>query len=239
MNPRVKPHNLGLMTDPLLDCIELDPKGAHKATVIWLHGLGADGSDFVPIVPELGLPDDLGVRFVFPHAPVRPVTLNAGMRMRAWFDVLSLDRGADFNREHLEVSAVQLEALVERELDRGIPAERILLAGFSQGGVVALYTGLRHPRRLAGVLAISTHYPDSDPEPDRVRAEGSEANRGLPVFLAHGAYDPLIPLPFAERSRRAIEGAGYDVEWHTYPVAHAVCPEEIRDISTWLQTCFG
>jgi phospholipase/carboxylesterase len=161
------------------------------------------------------------------------------MRMRAWFDVRSLDRGPDFNREQLEVSGRQLEALMARELDRGIPSERIVPAGFSQGGVIALYTGLRYSKHIAGILAISTHYPDSDPEPDRVRAEGSEANRGLPVFLAHGAYDPLIPLPFAERSRRAIEGAGYDVEWHTYPMAHAVCPEEIRDISTWLQTRLG
>ena len=122
------------MSEPILDCIELDPKNAHRATVIWLHGLGADGSDFVPIVPELALPDELGVRFVFPHAPIRPVTLNAGMRMRAWFDVRSLDRGPDFNREQLEVSGRQLEALIARELDRGIPSDRIVPAGFSRGG---------------------------------------------------------------------------------------------------------
>jgi phospholipase/carboxylesterase len=223
------------MSDPLLDCIELAANNTHRASVIWLHGLGADGNDFVPIVPELDLPDGLGVRFVFPHAPVRSVTLNAGMRMRAWFDVHSLGRGGDFNREHLEVSARQLEALIQKELDRGIASERILLAGFSQGGAVVLHTGFRYPRRLAGILAISTYHPDLAPNSDRLPAERAEANRGLPVFLAHGELDPLIPVSLAERSRRAVEDAGYDVEWHTYPMAHAVCPEEIRDISAWLR----
>jgi phospholipase/carboxylesterase len=223
------------MSDPLLDYIELEAKNTHQASVIWLHGLGADGNDFVPIVPELGLPDGLGVRFVFPHAPVRPVTLNAGMRMRAWFDVHGLGRGGDFNREHLEVSARQLEALIQKELDRGIASERILLAGFSQGGAVVLYTGFRYPRRLAGILAISTYHPDLAPDSVRLTVESAEANRGLPVFLAHGELDPLIPLSLAERSRRAVEDAGYDVEWHTYPMAHSVCPDEIRDISAWIQ----
>lgn len=223
------------MSDPVLDCVELEPKNTHRASAIWLHGLGADGNDFVPIVRELGLPDGSGVRFVFPHAPFRPVTLNAGMRMRAWFDVYSLGRSGDFSREHLKVSACQIEALIDKELDRGISSERILLAGFSQGGVVVLYTGLRYPRRLAGILALSTYYPD----PDRLTAEASEANRGLPVFLAHGELDPLIPRSLADRSRRAIEEAGYDVEWHTYPMEHAVCPEEIRDISAWLRGRLG
>jgi phospholipase/carboxylesterase len=221
------------MSDPLLDCVTIEAKNAHRASVIWLHGLGADGNDFVPIVPELGLPDGLGVRFVFPHAPVRSVTLNAGMRMRAWFDIYSL--GGGFAREHLEVSARQLEALIQQELDRGISSERVLLAGFSQGGAVVLHAGFRYPQRLAGILAISTYHPDLAPDSDRLTLESAEANRGLPVFLAHGEHDPLIPFSLADRSRRAVEAAGYDVEWHSYAMAHAVCPEEIRDISAWLR----
>lgn len=223
------------MSDPPLDCIELEAKSTHRASVIWLHGLGADGYDFVPIVQELGLPDELGVRFVFPHAPIRPVALNAGMRMRAWFDIYSLGGGVNFNREELEVSARQLEALIQKELDLGIASERILLAGFSQGGAVVLHTGFRYSRRLAGILGISTYSHDLDLDSGRLTVEGSEANRSLPVFLAHGEHDPLIPFSLADRSRRAVEDAGYDVEWHGYAMAHEVCPDEIRDISAWLR----
>ena len=224
------------MSEPLLDCIEINAKKSHRASVIWLHGLGADGYDFAPIVPELGLPDELGVRFVLPHAPIRPVTLNAGMRMRSWFDIYSLGGGVNFNREELEVSGRQLEALIQNELDLGISSERILLAGFSQGGAVVLHTGFRYPRRLAGILGISTYSHDLDPDAGRLTVESAEANRNLPVFLAHGEHDPLIPFSIADRSRRAIEDAGYDVEWHAYAMAHEVCAEEIRDISAWLRT---
>lgn len=219
------------MSQQLLDCVELDPRGPVRSSVIWLHGLGADGNDFVPVVPELGLPEESGVRFVFPHAPIRPVTLNAGMRMRAWYDIKSMNVGRDIDREHIEASVDHLERLIERELDRGVESARILLAGFSQGGVVALYTGLRYPQRLAGIAALSTYHP----EPDLIGKKATEVNRGLPIFYGHGTRDPLIPLALAERSRQALEQAGYAVEWRTYPIEHSVSLEEIQDLSSWMK----
>ena len=218
------------MKEAPLDRIELDPEAPPRYSVIWLHGLGADGNDFVPIVPELGL-RELGVRFVFPHAPIRPVTLNAGMRMRAWYDIRSLASGRDVDRDHIEISSQQVERLIESELERGIESAHVLLAGFSQGGVVALHTGLRYPRRLAGIVALSTYYP----EPDRIEERASAINRGLSIFYAHGTEDPLIPLGLADSSRRALEQAGYAVEWHTYPMEHQVSLEEIRELASWMK----
>jgi len=211
----------------LLDAIEIETTPAPAASIIWLHGLGADGHDFEPIVPELGLPKSTAVRFIFPHAPVRPVTINGGARMRAWYDVTpdgQQDAGG------IRASQAHVEALIARERTRGISAGAIVLAGFSQGGAMALQTGLRHPERLAGILALSAYLP----LPDTLAQEASATNHDLPIFVAHGTQDPLIPLSWAKRSRDFLVGLGYAVEWHEYPMPHSVCAEEIADIGRWL-----
>ena len=200
--------------------------------MIWLHGLGADGHDFEPIVPELRLPDDLPLRFVFPHAPVRPVTINGGMQMRAWYDILSLDEEGRADAEGVHESSEILENLISLEVERGIAPGNIVIAGFSMGGAVAINTALHTGHRLAGLLALSTYLPI----PQEV--EHSESYRDLPVFMAHGAYDPVLPVEWGRLSRDRLQQAGFTVEWHEYPMAHAVCPEEIRDISGWLRRVF-
>jgi phospholipase/carboxylesterase len=213
-----------------MEFLELATGPSPSASVIWLHGLGADGHDFEPIVPELRLPPSLQVRFVFPHAPVRPVTLNNGMRMRAWYDILQLGGGAEDERGIRE-SESKIRALIQDEIDRGINASRIVLAGFSQGGAIALQTSLRYSSPLAGVLALSTYLPLAG----TLRAEMGEANRSVPIFMAHGEYDDIIPLARAEQSARALKDAGYRVDWHTYPMPHSVCPEEIAHIAAFLR----
>lgn len=218
------------MTEKLLDAVEIGAETA-RASVIWLHGLGADGNDFRPIVPELRLPAEAGVRFIFPHAPEQPVTLNGGMVMRAWFDLVSLDRGGRQDASGIRAAAGQVQALMARENERGVPDERIILAGFSQGGAVALHLGLRHPRRLAGILALSTYLPLQD----TVAEERSAANAETPIFMAHGVMDPVLDLRLGEQSRQELEALGYTVEWHTYPMAHAVCMEEILAIGKWIE----
>lgn len=218
------------MSESLLETVEVGPESA-RASVLWLHGLGADGHDFEPIVPELGLPADAAVRFVFPHAPPRPVTLNAGMRMRAWYDIYGLDREARQDEAGLAEAAGHTRALIAREAERGVPPQRLVLAGFSQGGAVALHTGLRHPERLAGIMGLSTYLPLRE----RLAEEASPANRRTPVFLAHGEYDPVLAFPLGTGSRDALQAAGYDVEWHQYPMEHQVCLEEIRTVGTWLR----
>lgn len=210
--------------------VEIETGPGPSAAVIWLHGLGADGHDFEPIVPELRLPRSQRVRFVFPHAPLRPVTLNSGSVMRAWYDMAIRDGGISIDREHLRESERLLHGLIRREQERGVRAARIVLAGFSQGGSVALYTGLRHTERLAGILALSTVLPAEESLMDEVQP----ANAGLPIFLAHGSADPLIPFPLAQRARAILEPRGFDLEWHAYPMEHAVCAEEVRDIARWL-----
>ncbi len=215
----------------LLDTIEIETAPAPRAAVIWMHGLGADGHDFEPIVPELGLPDSLPVRFVFPHAPIRPVTINAGMVMRAWYDVMSLGGTRREDEQGVRASQRGIEALIEREKTRGLVAGQIVLAGFSQGGAMALQTGLRHPERVAGLLVLSSFLP----LPDSLAAEASPANRDVPIFMAHGTHDPLIPLARARDSRDRLLALGYHVEWHEYPMPHAVCGEEIADLSAWLR----
>ncbi len=215
----------------LLETLEVETAPKPEACVIWLHGLGADGHDFEPIVPVLDLPEKPGVRFVFPHAPMQPVTINAGMVMRAWYDVYALDGVRREDEAGIRASQAQLEALVAREAARGIPAARLVLAGFSQGGAIALQTALRHPQRLAGVMALSTYLPLAA----TLAAEASPANRDVPIFMAHGTHDPMIPLHRGARSRDLLSGAGYRVEWREYPMPHAVCDEEIRDISAWLR----
>ena len=215
----------------MLETLELETGPSPKAAVIWLHGLGADGHDFEPIVPELDLPDALAVRFVFPHAPMQAVTINGGAVMRAWYDVYALEGQRREDETGVRASQARVEELIAREKARGVPAARLVLAGFSQGGAIALQTGLRHGERLAGIMALSTYLPVAS----TLAAEASPANRATPIFMAHGLDDPLIPIERATMSRRQLEAAGYAVEWHEYPMGHAVCMEEIADVSAWLQ----
>ena len=218
------------MPDTLLPAIELATGDAPKSSVIWLHGLGADGSDFVPVVDELGLPPQLAVRFIFPHAPMQPVTINSGFIMRAWYDVMNQDMSFREDEAGLRRSQQAIEKLIIKEQNRGIGASRIVLAGFSQGGAIALQTGLRHTERLAGIMALSSYLPLAS----TLAAEASDANRDVPIFMAHGTADPLIPLPLASLSREHLKQLGYQVEWHQYLMPHSVCQEEIRDIGRWL-----
>ncbi len=211
-----------------------DPVGA----VVWLHGLGADGHDFEPIVPELKLPESAPLRFVFPHAPVRPVTLNGGMAMRAWYDIFSLDRSAPQDEVGIRESAVTLNALVEHEHERGVPYERIVVAGFSQGGAIAMHMALRFPQPLAGLLALSTWMPLAEQLQADVLQSDAKQPMDLPVFLAHGSFDPMLPVAMGYESRTRLEALGFAVEWHEYPMMHAVCAEEIDDISRWLKSVF-
>jgi phospholipase/carboxylesterase len=209
-----------------MQAVEINTGPNPQASVIWLHGLGADGHDFEPIVPELELAQP--VRFVFPHAPVRPVTINQGMRMRAWYDILQLGGGPE-DEAGIRASQKLLEAMIAGEKNRGMRA--IVLAGFSQGGAIVLQTALRHPEALTGVLALSTYLPLHA----TLEAERSPANRELPIFMAHGQYDDIIPLARAEQSRKLLERLGYAVEWHVYPMPHSVSPEEIGAISAFLR----
>jgi phospholipase/carboxylesterase len=251
-----------------MDAIQIETGPRPEAAVIWLHGLGADGHDFEPIVPELELPKP--VRFVFPHAPIRPVTINNGMRMRAWYDIFQFGGGREDEQglrasqklvdEMIRAQGLPPEKIVLAGFSQGgaivlqaglryaerlagimalscylpiastVAAERIVLAGFSQGGAIALHTALREPRRLGGVLALSTYLPLAA----TLAKERSEANAGVPIFMAHGNADPVLPLALAERSRRALEDLGYSVDWHVYPMPHAVCPQEIAAIDRWL-----
>ena len=209
-----------------VQAVEIETGPDPQAAVIWLHGLGADGHDFEPIVPELELAEP--VRFVFPHAPVRPVTLNQGMRMRAWYDILQLGGGPE-DEAGVRASQKLVEQMIAAEKERG--ARKVVLAGFSQGGAIVLQTALRHPERLAGVLALSTYLPLHA----SLASERSPANRDVPIFMAHGQYDDIIPLARAEQSRKMLEGLGYPVQWHVYPMPHSVCPEEIADLSQFLR----
>jgi len=213
----------------ILDAIELETAPKPTTSVIWLHGLGADGSDFVPVVEALELPA-APIRFVFPHAPMQPVTINGGYVMRAWYDILGADLARREDERGVRASQQLVEALIEREKTRGSAAARIVLAGFSQGGAISLQTGLRHPERLAGILALSTYVPILT----SLAAETSQANRDTPIFMAHGTYDPIVPLAHASRSRDALVALGYPVEWHEYPMPHSVSPEEVADIGAWL-----
>ena len=223
-----------MATSGLLEAIEIETAPAPSASVVWLHGLGADGHDFESIVDELDLPPG-GIRFVFPHAPMRPVTINNGYVMRAWYDVFN-DAGVRREDEPgVRASQAAIEALIAREKARGSRAGRIVLAGFSQGGAMALQTGLRHPERLAGIMALSCFLPLAQ----TLSGEASAANRDVPIFMAHGVHDPLIPLERALAGRDALVKLGYRVDWHDYPMPHSVCAEEIDDISEWLGRVLG
>jgi len=213
----------------LLERIEMEPATEATAAVIWMHGLGADGHDFEPIVPELNLPATLAIRFIFPHAPVRPVSINNGDEMRAWYDFVP--HAESGSNQDIDESADQIRALINQEITRGIPSERIVLAGFSQGGVIALHTALRLEQRLAGVIALSTYLHDYR----RTEKERSDANLGIPILMIHGTQDPMIPIMQAATSRENLKRLGYDVRWQDYPMGHQVCMEEIEEISHFFQ----
>ena len=200
-------------------------------TVIWLHGLGADGNDFVPLIPELNLPESLSIKFIFPHAPVRPITLNNGYKMRAWFDVFSLDRANNAKEDDILTTVGWINQLIDAEIESGKKAEKILLAGFSQGGVIALQAGLRYPKRLAGIMALSTYIPFDE----SLLAQSNPHNKDLAIFAAHGLADPVIPVASWQDYVPKLEAAGFDVEAHSYPMEHSLCAEEIQHISAWLQ----
>jgi phospholipase/carboxylesterase len=217
-------------TKNTLSCVEVNPKTTPVASVIWLHGLGADGHDFENIVPELHLPENLPVRFVFPHAPMRPVTINNGYVMRAWYDIKQLDSFSNQDEAGICESEQTICSLIEHEKTLGIPCNKIILAGFSQGGAIALHTGLHYPEQLAGILALSTYLPLSE----QFQIETKRINQTIPIMMAHGTADPLIPIKFAEASRDLLTTNGYKVEWHTYPIQHSICPEEIQDIGKWI-----
>jgi len=212
-----------------------DPAGA----VIWLHGLGADGHDFEPIVPELRLPPGLPLRFVFPHAPVRPVTINGGMAMRAWYDILSFDRDGPADEQGIRASGEIVNGLLARERERGIPPERIVVAGFSQGGAIALHAALRYPAKLAGIMALSTYLPLADVFANEVLDDPACGFTDVPIFMAHGRYDPVLEFELGRESADYLERSGFRVEWHDYPMAHGVCPDEIGDIRRWLLAVVG
>jgi phospholipase/carboxylesterase len=211
-----------------LERIELVTGANPTAAVIWLHGLGADGHDFEPIVPELELPAAPAVRFVFPHAPIRAVTINGGAKMRAWYDIDP--RAPLAGDEDIRSSAASIEALIDEQVARGIPTKRIVLAGFSQGGVIALQLGLRYREPLAGIMALSTYLHDPEHVVDRISLD----NAGIPIFMAHGLMDPMIPITRAITSRETLRALDYPIEWHEYAMGHSVCLEEIKDISRWL-----
>jgi phospholipase/carboxylesterase len=211
-----------------LPCVELETREPADASVIWLHGLGADGHDFEPIVPELRLPGDAAVRFVFPHAPVIPVTINGHMPMRAWYDILELSVERHVDKAQLSASARAVTALIDREIERGVESTRIVLAGFSQGGAVAYEAALLYPRPLAGLLALSSYFATA----------GSfvphEANADLTVLVCHGTHDPVVPEPLGHSSYQTLLAMGHPAEYRTYPIGHEVCLEEIREVARWL-----
>jgi phospholipase/carboxylesterase len=213
------------------DAVEIETGPEPTGTVIWLHGLGADGHDFEPLVPELMSPGQAAVRFIFPHAPIRPVTLNGRFAMRAWYDIVSLDRRGPEDERGVRESQARIEALIGRENQRGIATGRIVLAGFSQGGALALYAGTRHTHKLAGIMGLSCYMLLAA----RFAAERAPVNQATPIFLAHGTQDPVVAPLLGEETRRLLEQNGYAVEWHAYSMPHSVCAQEVTDIAAWLR----
>lgn len=223
------------MTDAKQAPLVIATGPAPTASVIWLHGLGADGHDFEPIVPHLVLPSGPDLRFVFPHAPIRPVTVNGGASMRAWFDIVSLSADGPQDEAGFEDALTAVRDLIATETNAGIDSARIVLAGFSQGGAVAMHATLGHPQALAGLMVLSSFLPS----PERLQARRHPANHRLPILLCHGRSDPMLPESFGRATRDALLAMGYAVQWHTYPMGHAVCPEEIGDIRRFLIDCLG
>lgn len=213
-----------------LPCIETETAPGPGYAIIWLHGLGADGNDFAPIVPQLVDRSWPALRFVFPHAPVRPITVNGGMSMRAWYDIAGMQIAQKQDEAGIRASIGQLDELIKREAERGIPERNILLAGFSQGGAIVLAGGVRHAQRLGGIIALSTYLPLAE----KTEAEASANNRDIPIFMAHGSHDPVVPQPLGEMSRDYLRQRGYAIEWHSYPMAHQVCMEEISALQAWI-----
>lgn len=218
----------------LLDYVEVTTSDNPLYSVIWLHGLGADGHDFEPIVPYLGLASDLAVRFIFPHALRRPVTVNGGAVMRAWYDIIEISTSKGQDEAGIRHSAAKVDALIEFEISRGIPASRIILAGFSQGGAMALHVGLRYPKKLAGIMALSAYLLF----PERLQDEHSKANAETPVFVGHGSQDPVVPFFLGQAVQAALQAGLWPIEWHSYPIPHSVSQPEIADIGRWMQARF-
>lgn len=214
----------------LLDCVIVDPSDCPKSSVIWCHGLGADGHDFESLVPYLEVPPELNTRFVFPHAPIQPVTLNGGAPMRAWFDVYELAFDAKQDEYGIRESQAAIEKLIAREKSLGIPAKKIVVAGFSQGGALALQVGLRYEERLAGIMVLSSFLPLEDSLAD----ERSDLNNNTPIFMAHGRHDPVVPIAWGERSLEKLKEMAYEPKWRQYPVDHSISPQEVLDIGAWL-----
>jgi len=223
------------MSEQGLPYVEVNPNSKAKATVIWLHGLGDSGNGFAPIVPDLKLPDELGIRFVFPHAPMRPVTINNGMSMRAWYDITSLDFTNRADIQGVKESSAFVADLIEKEIAQGIPANKIVLAGFSQGGVIALNLGTRYEKTLAGVMSMSSYMS----EPEKLSDEAHTANKNTPVFVAHGTYDDVVPIFMGNAAFKVLESNGYQATWHEYAMQHNVCMQQLNDISNWLQQKLG
>ena len=218
------------LEDDRIETIEIETRPSPSHSIIWLHGLGADGNDFVPVVEQLRLPN-LGIRFIFPHAPMMPVTINGGFVMRAWYDILEAGLARTMEDERgLRASQARVNSLVASEADRGVPPSRVVIAGFSQGGAIALQTGLRYPSKLAGIMALSAYLPLAA----KLTAERSSANQTTPVFMAHGIHDEIVPESLGAASRDVLVQSGYSVEWHRYPMMHSVCDEELVDVSAWL-----
>lgn len=219
------------MVKTMNDIIEINPKGLVEYSVIWMHGLGADATDFVPIIPQLNIPEEHGVKFIFPNAPIMPVTINGGYEMPAWYDITSMDRmGAGADREGIEKSQGIINSLIEKEIEAGVPSENIFLAGFSQGCVIAIHTALRYPTKLAGVIGLSGYIALSD----SLKVEANKANKNIPIFLAHGSIDQVVNIEFAKDSLELLKSLGYSVDWNVYPMGHEVCLEEIQDIREFL-----
>jgi len=215
----------------VLEAVEIETGRNPTGTVLWLHGLGADGHDFAPIVPQLVTPDERPLRFIFPHAPVRPVTVNGGAAMRAWYDILGFNRGIPQDEVGIRASDEEVGALIRRENQRGIATSRIVLGGFSQGGAISLFSGPRYPEKLAGIMGLSCYMLLEDALP----TERTRANYQTPIFLAHGNQDPVVDFRRGTEAKQLLEAGGYPVEWHAYPMPHSVCPQEIVDIAAWLR----
>ena len=230
------PCNLrNIMKHVLPEYIEADTGTPPQHCVIWLHGLGADGRDFSDLPGMLNLPDEMAIRFLFPHAPMRPITLNGGMMMRGWYDLTGLDADNEEDLEGLQASSSLVTALIHQEVARGISADQILLGGFSQGGALSLYLGLRYPNRLAGIVGLSTYLPAAG----RIRVERSEVNQNTRVFMGHGLHDPMISLQVGDSSRQLLEELGYFLTWRTYPMQHSICEPEIRDLAGFFVDCLS
>jgi len=214
----------------MIDAVQVEPQKTANAVVIWLHGLGADGHDFEPVIPHLNLPSTLNIRFIFPHAPVQPVTCNNGMAMRSWYDILELSELRKINEQDLINATASIDQVIEHQMQSGIPSEKILLVGFSQGGAVALHTGLRFSSKLAGILALSTYMPRADAIP----TEAAEANRNITIHMAHGDHDDMVTPSASKQAFADLKDNQYNVTWDNYSMGHELCLQEIRDIGRWM-----